>query len=1173
MTRRSWRTSPLLGLLAALGALAAYDGCVPDLDPTRDQVMRGSFGETLYREACQRVAYTAQLDEQAAGTRATVDVSGATTAATCQMGAPPPMGAPEKLVALTQQRSAVIDAVNAILPQSFLDPLNNFLIAIVGLHDDGTFPDAVAKTGALIGGLRDDDDFTAALARLSGRDGYRPVSVADLVRTVVDYPAIDDFLAKSLTLFLDGSDNPTPEFQALLSAISAELKSTVPLAMPADKTRTLELALGLLYSTNAEFGDGTPRLLTQRDWRGVAQVVSPGGKVPAPFVDNNGDGLADIDGSGRFIGTNGQPVAIGTPFPVLGVKDTAKRDAQGRLVDANGNPVFQYLDLDPTFVGALTRESVTLLDPTKDNALGLVWGTQALLGPRLMQTKSYVDPKTGAMSQLSYNGYATQDAPLLDLMHAFVQVLGDPNADSTLQTAHTLLDQYEDPTTRVIAAMLDAKDRANKHPEATVPATSDIYDDLVPIILRVLHAEPRTVNGKPYTLVEDLMDALEDPHALGLGAIFGAQMKYKDRFILDQNSQTVSGSWSTPVDYTQPDSDYNRSIMQRMAHLVHDANGAKFCNKDGASATVLGVSLGSFAACDMFEIDDIGYFFVLAMADTSITDDSSRPETRNSASFREHVTSGVLHTLILDDGAGDFTIETLTGISGFGRFPTPAAAARSLFLDPQHQSDFLRNSIDPVPCNEGDLFTDVHNDSIFAWEVPVPGNPSSYPNDSFYDAVKPLVNAFARHDECLARDGSGSCTQVRNAAHIFVDLLTALHTHWASSKSTYFGHNFQSQNPNGPRYSTGDGAFTYQPLVSEVLSQGDLVPALIGLSPTLRTMTVDGTPNTPLARPLLVKTIGYLFDPAQAPATLAYRDGTTMAKKSDGVSSAGRVTPYYLLADAFAKKRAALTAAPPAQQGAWNAAASSLVDQILTVTQVQGYHLLKNRNMHGILLALVDFVRGRLDAHTASGDAATWVQHGLDDSIANVVAGPVFAALGDLTAKLEGNQDARTALYSLLSYLVNAAQSDAAFQSTLTALADDAQMFLDDPDLVPIAHAMGNAVAPDQGAVVAGLRMAQRAHRLDPNCPKTPNPNQRCTLTTVLKNLYTPVGTADAPAGAVANVVDEVDRSSPGANAPYSQADYRSILDNASKFLIDEQRGLLRFSAIVQNRNYDPNAQ
>src|SRR5262249_18789525 len=145
-------------------------------------------------------------------------------------------------------------------------------------------------------------------------------------------------------------------------------------------------------------------------------------------------------------------------------------------------------------------------------------------------------------------------------------------------------------------------------------------------------------------------------------------------------------TFSTPVDYTQPDSDWNRSVMQRQAHLVHDAGGAQFCNKDHASATVLGIPFGDYPKCAMFEIDDLALFFVLTIADLGIVDDQSRPETRKAASFREHMTDATLKGLITDDGFGDFVIEQLTGIQGFTRFPTPEAASRALFLDHAHQS-------------------------------------------------------------------------------------------------------------------------------------------------------------------------------------------------------------------------------------------------------------------------------------------------------------------------------------------------------------------------------------------------------------------------------------------------------------------------------------------------------
>ena len=105
------------------------------------------------------------------------------------------------------------------------------------------------------------------------------------------------------------------------------------------------------------------------------------------------------------------------------------------------------------------------------------------------------------LGSLTYNGFDTSQSPVLDLVHAFVQILGDPNADQTFQATSTLLNNYESPTARLIGAMLDASDRGKKHPEAVVPADSVLYDDLMAIMNRIL-----AVPG----LAEDLMDALQD---------------------------------------------------------------------------------------------------------------------------------------------------------------------------------------------------------------------------------------------------------------------------------------------------------------------------------------------------------------------------------------------------------------------------------------------------------------------------------------------------------------------------------------------------------------------------------------------------------------------------------------------------------------------------------------
>jgi hypothetical protein len=477
-----------------------------------------------------------------------------------------------------------------------------------------------------------------------------------------------------------------------------------------------------------------------------------------------------------------------------------------------------------------------------------------------------------------------------------------------------------------------------------------------------------------------------------------------------------------------------------------------------------------------------------------------------------------------------------------------------------------------VVCVDGDRFDEVHNDSIFAWEVPTPGG------ESFYTAVKPLINAFARHDECLEVDGrTGNCTRRRNAAKIFVDLMSVLHRHWGSPKTSYLGRTFQSKDAKAQRYSAGDDVRSYERITAEALTLSDLVPALVALSPTLNRMTLDGTNKTGPARPALVKTLKYLFDGAVTPPEVAYRDGQTQAKKSDG-TPAGRATPYYLLADAFARKRAALAAAVPEQAGAWRSSSTKLVDQMLTIEKAGNGWRMKSRRFHGVHLVLIDFLRERLRVHTAAGDRAKWIHRELTGDITRVLNNPVFAALADLTGKLEAkeNDASRRALYDLLGYLVDQARSDKAFQAALTGLADNVQLFLDDPDMVPVSRAIGAAIVPasidpSKGAVETHLRMMKQAKALDPNC--VARGGKECTLVTVIRNLFAETPSGVTPVADLADAIAEVNRNTPGAGGAFRPEDYRDVLGNIEHFLTDEQRGFMRFVRIVKNRRVTPESQ
>ena len=83
--------------------VVAAAGC-DKLDTNRTVDPYGSFGEIVYREGCQRVAYTGQLAQKAAGQIQTVDVSGALGNAVCVQGAAPPANSPPKLTTIVGQQ-------------------------------------------------------------------------------------------------------------------------------------------------------------------------------------------------------------------------------------------------------------------------------------------------------------------------------------------------------------------------------------------------------------------------------------------------------------------------------------------------------------------------------------------------------------------------------------------------------------------------------------------------------------------------------------------------------------------------------------------------------------------------------------------------------------------------------------------------------------------------------------------------------------------------------------------------------------------------------------------------------------------------------------------------------------------------------------------------------------
>lgn len=1115
----------LVAVTAITGLVSS--GCHGAFDETRQPVDNGTFGETVHTLVCKRTAY---LDDLADG--GTTDVRGDAYRDVCRLGLAPPASASGKLKALQAERERLAGAVDAIFPDGFLPDLQTFLTSneFLALYDDET---ATAAIDALIATLRHiaaDDDAVAALERLGHRLGYRPLRPAmGAVRALVGYPELNELLI-TLTTAITPGGAARGEWENLVEALAVTLRNAEPAASPDAADRTLRIALDFLLKERAELGTSMVAPLTTRDVRGVAQLRA-GAPVAAPFVDGNSDGKPDIDDLGRFVDASGAPIPAPAPFEVpasAGAAPWDYRDTLGRALTADGGPtVYQYVDLDKTVLAALARDGIQLFDPQKGTAFDLARGASALVGARTEATRTYASGES-----LTYRGYDLSSSPLLDMAYGYLSILRDPAIADTLALARVLISTREAEMARLTEALITAARKGDNHPEAVIPPDAPLWDDMLPVVQQIL-ARP--------ALVTALLQAMEKPEVAQLGERFRKFMTYKDRFDIAAN-QTVTGSFATPVDRAQFDSGFNRSLFQRILHVINDSNGARACNKQDAKVKdpFIGITLGTYDECELFRVDNLATFYLQSIAyaknasgqyicetnagafDSTTT--ASTPEgcvsqgrrPRPKANFNYNW-GGVVSTS-LDVFGGDQFLEDTVGIVGMRTHPTPQALNRVLFLDPTPA--YLVDIINPLRDKEGDLYKAQHAGTLPVWEV-----------ENFFAQLRPVVQAFAD----------------TNSEQLFIDLLVALHKHWATTDSV----THQSTNPGAPGYVYGSGAMSYEPLMVDILQDGTLMGALSATAPALNAVTANGKNYEDIVR----AAAAFVVTPR---AGLADRQGATTTTTADG-RAVNQLSPWHLLADAYNRKRDRLAMAG-AEGTAWTESVTEVVDVLARGVEVtgQGWRF-KNPRSRGVLLAAIELLQSRIAAHDAAGDRTAWLSQELPDDLEAKLSSPVFAGAADFVVSLQATPETRAQLEKVMQYLVDEATSSESFVTSLTAVADLAQLALDDRDLIPIARVVGEAIAPERGWLDAQLLFVRGARASDANR----------ALARMMVNLYSEREPGVTAVGDLIDGLSEVLRARPydELGQRYAFDDYRAVLTGVADFLDEEKRGLRKFIAIIKSRN------
>jgi hypothetical protein len=985
---------------------------------------------------------------------------------------------------------------------------------------------------------------------------------------------------------------------------------------PKDPTRqilsrprgSLELTRQILLAQDDAFTAGAPRWVVLRDARGVAQVALANNALPAPFVDADGDRLADLDPLGQFVTQDGAPAP--TPFFSPDLPSDVPRDALGKV------SVYEYVDTKKTFFAKALADLAPLFDPEsshdRESVMGVAAGLPVLFGSRDADASTTRTYPSGAT--LNYRAFHPEDAPVVDLVYAVGQVLGSDTTDDTLALFRELADKHPNELARLVGIGLQIKAIGDKHPEAHIPDASTLWDDLLDTFVAI---------ARTPGVIEDLINAFGKDETLALKESFVAYLKYKDELTYDKanlngptydlTTQSV-GQLQTPVDRSQPDTGANRSALQKFMQLLHDANGLSACTKEGAVAHVVwkGLALdyptdftaqaacllltgnlppSKLPVCGILRIENVAALLLdvaLGRAKFDIRDPCL-------AQLVASPLTGIV-------GGADAFLEEVSGIKGFSTHPTVNGVSRLVYYDTPHDGlpgdssnpqtlKFLQDIIDPVPSMVCPVtpYTDPSDGKVLnlrtcaSFDDSIRGrDPNAlFPLETldFIKDVQPLAAAFADHGGSL----------------LFVDLFDKMHLHWGSPAQTLAECDPKADKKDA-RWCAQDGTVTYEPLLAEAL-ETELFQVLHDTVPVIQSITIPHcTAQDPKTHActasapkdgvsVLADAVRTLVDPKRN-AGLRDRHGVVTARRNDGTTNA-QTTPIYLLIDALKGFDAAFAAQKDKdRQPKWRSARSHFVDTFFAVDGAGTTTHFTNPALPKILPVLVDALRAQIGAHCPDarvGIGCAWAQSELTQKLVDVVKGPTFASTLDLVDAIRGDDAARTELERLLQFLLLSPEADAD-AATISAAVDTLQWLEDDANLVPLLHAMSAGLAraqTDDGGHVtkrafgdAAIEVLARVleKQFDPDgaeiCAKEIDPNG--TLARVLGHLMTPMAPDQpAPIELLIDVVADVNRAHPelvaqGAAPKLDAGDYENIALEVRDFCVNPSRGLEQVYEVIR---------
>lgn len=1024
-----------------------------------------------------------------------------------------------------------VDAVDTIAPEDQLEEVDTFLQNVLKVVDEGILPAITRRLRALLIEAVDDIALMSALATPTGPDAESFVSLQsapNIAGFVTAYPRLPEFLSMIARIGLendgvnedglfdpeepDSVTNITRSFVQMLE--DAEVSDDEPLAVT---LRDLAMVPDPRYTADEDI---SPIWVVLYDDRGYPLPVMIDGSPGFPFVDDDSDGLADLNAQGEFIYKNGGSGTLDPFTREESIDDPVVRDESGRALLPGGDPVYQYVDLHNTGLGFLVREFQPL--SAEDTLYDMLVAFQAIMGPKTVQTD-----EDGA-----YQGYS-DDHPLADLSYAMVHMMDIPEMPSFMRGLSELMERKPEALAKLFYALDRVIDVLNQYPDAAMTDDQTLVYDLMPH-LRELVNNPE--------LFADVLWAFRQPISKKTGESMGTLLRFKDNdavpapggpydscFSQCRESHQIGTLprysciracpneelFSEPMDFDAPESERGRSLLQKFLHLVRDAGGVEY-RMTIREASIDGRPLPELPP--LMALPGAGEAYLRSIAGMLDLADFVPDEVWTSD------LGDLLSLLGVDAGNVASLLSTLSPLFGaeLDRVPRPDQITR-LFNqeDLRFETDRIVLDVDDPVCKDQYVMSKHLAYGLFVGEA-----------SGTIDTIYPLAVAFSTHD----------------AESTLAGIFSVIHDHYAGDASLY------KTRSGGPSQMKASDIRSYEEALEVILTDDELFVALNEFAIAIDEVEAEtDIPMTEDLRKFLQHGLEKDFRTRNGDDYVIIDDGSTLTNPSR--------LEVMLHAIGEASKR--LEAVPETRQRLRDAVGNVADVAIGAEKDTSGEPRFKRPGSPVLAAHLTRYFSVRAQEEIDSGDFSQWLQVELVDFLDDIWTSRMMAGLVDLASNTLENDADRQLIDDFVSYLFGSQEGRAQI-----AIATHQMMVssINSEVWIPVAKFLARALDPDRDwgveprgrtpMLTLGAEMLAKTLEYDP---------QNTGIFLINRGLQRKSG-QDTPFTVLLDVIAAYFSPDPLADQLQSPEDYRIFFDELARYLEDDVHGVERLYELVGRR-------